>query len=108
MGVADNLADLGKYLISWHSQRPNIAYRETKLFDKYFGLETSLCSDEKEEMLDELRAIQKKADQQGKYGDAISAIKQRSKMRGFDAPIETKANLTLDALIDKIQENVDK
>jgi len=31
-----DLADLGKYLISWHSQRPNIAYSETKLFDKYF------------------------------------------------------------------------
>jgi len=28
--------DLGKYLISWHSQRPNIAYSETKIFDKYF------------------------------------------------------------------------
>lgn len=31
-----DLADLGKYLISWHSQRPNIAYSETRLFDKYF------------------------------------------------------------------------
>jgi len=31
-----DLSDLGKYLISWHSQRPNIAYSETKLFDKYF------------------------------------------------------------------------
>lgn len=31
-----DLADLGKYLISWHSQRPNIAYSETKIFDKYF------------------------------------------------------------------------
>jgi hypothetical protein len=31
-----DLSDLGKYLISWHSQRPNIAYGETKLFDKYF------------------------------------------------------------------------
>lgn len=27
---------LGKLLISWHSQRPNIAYSENKLFDKYF------------------------------------------------------------------------
>lgn len=27
---------LGKYLISWHSQRPNIAYSPTKIFDKYF------------------------------------------------------------------------
>ncbi len=31
-----DLADLGKFLISWHSQRPNIAYSETRLFDKYF------------------------------------------------------------------------
>lgn len=31
-----DLADLGKFMISWHSQRPNIAYSETKLFDKYF------------------------------------------------------------------------
>jgi hypothetical protein len=31
-----DLVDLGKYLISWHSQRPNIAYSETKIFDKYF------------------------------------------------------------------------
>jgi len=31
-----DLVNLGKYLISWHSQRPNIAYSETKIFDKYF------------------------------------------------------------------------
>jgi len=31
-----DLSDLGKYLISWHSQRPNTAYSETKIFDKYF------------------------------------------------------------------------
>lgn len=31
-----DLVDLGKYLISWQSQRPNIAYSETKIFDKYF------------------------------------------------------------------------
>ncbi len=31
-----DLADLGKYLITWHSQRPNIAYSETRIFDKYF------------------------------------------------------------------------
>jgi len=31
-----DLVDLGKYLISWHSQRPNVAYSETKIFDKYF------------------------------------------------------------------------
>lgn len=35
MQVVD-LADLGKNLISWHSQRPNVAYSETKIFDKYF------------------------------------------------------------------------
>ncbi len=31
-----DLANLGKYLITWQSQRPNIAYSETKIFDKYF------------------------------------------------------------------------
>jgi hypothetical protein len=34
--LALDLSNLGKYLISWHSQRPNIAYSETKIFDKYF------------------------------------------------------------------------
>lgn len=31
-----DFSDLGKYLMSWHSQRPNIAYSENKIFDKYF------------------------------------------------------------------------
>lgn len=31
-----DLSDLGKYLIAWQSQRPNISYSETKIFDKYF------------------------------------------------------------------------
>ncbi len=31
-----DLSDLGKYLIAWHSQRPNISYSETRIFDKYF------------------------------------------------------------------------
>lgn len=31
-----DLSELGKYLITWHSQRPNVAYSETKIFDKYF------------------------------------------------------------------------
>jgi hypothetical protein len=31
-----DLADLGKYLIAWYSQRPNISYGETKIFDKFF------------------------------------------------------------------------
>lgn len=31
-----DMSALGKYMISWHSQRPNIAYSETKIFDKYF------------------------------------------------------------------------
>ncbi|EPG72759.1 AIPR protein [Leptospira fainei serovar Hurstbridge str. BUT 6] len=31
-----DLADMAKSLISWHSQRPNSAHSETKLFDKYF------------------------------------------------------------------------
>lgn len=30
------LSQLGKYLIAWYSQRPNISYGETKIFDKYF------------------------------------------------------------------------
>jgi hypothetical protein len=33
-----DLADLGKYLIAWYSQRPNISYGETKIFDKYFDV----------------------------------------------------------------------
>jgi AIPR protein len=31
-----DLAELGKWMASWQSKRPNIAYSETKLFDKYF------------------------------------------------------------------------
>ena len=31
-----DLGSLGKHLMAWHSQRPNIAYSETKIFDKYF------------------------------------------------------------------------
>jgi hypothetical protein len=31
-----DLSDLGKFMIAWHSQRPNISYSETKIFDKYF------------------------------------------------------------------------
>lgn len=31
-----DLSELGKHLISWHSQRPNVAYSEAKIFDKYF------------------------------------------------------------------------
>ena len=31
-----DFSDLGKFLIAWHSQRPNISYSETKIFDKYF------------------------------------------------------------------------
>lgn len=31
-----DLSELGKQLMSWHSQRPNAAYSETKIFDKYF------------------------------------------------------------------------
>jgi hypothetical protein len=31
-----DLSNLGKYLIAWHSQRPNISYSEAKIFDKYF------------------------------------------------------------------------
>jgi len=31
-----DLSELGKHMMSWHSQRPNIAYSESKIFDKYF------------------------------------------------------------------------
>ena len=31
-----DLSELGKHLISWHSQRPNVAYSETRIFAKYF------------------------------------------------------------------------
>lgn len=31
-----DLSELGKLMISWHSQRPNMAYSENRLFDKYF------------------------------------------------------------------------
>lgn len=31
-----DLLELGKHLISWHSQRPNIAYSETRIFDRHF------------------------------------------------------------------------
>ncbi|MBM3188433.1 MAG: AIPR family protein [Chloroflexi bacterium] len=31
-----DLVQVGKYLMAWHSQRPNIAYSETRIFDKYF------------------------------------------------------------------------
>jgi hypothetical protein len=31
-----DMVELGKHLITWHSQRPNVAYSETKIFDKYF------------------------------------------------------------------------
>ena len=31
------LTDLGKQLVSWHSQRPTLAYSETKIFDVHFN-----------------------------------------------------------------------
>lgn len=31
-----DLVDVGKYLITWNSQRPSNAYSENKIFDKYF------------------------------------------------------------------------
>lgn len=31
-----DLSSLAKYLVAWHSQRPNLSYGETKIFDKYF------------------------------------------------------------------------
>jgi len=41
-----DLSDLGKLLVAWHSQRPNISYSETKIFDKCFD---ALFSDKKTE-----------------------------------------------------------
>ena len=35
-GLVVDLLELGKYMISWHSQRPNIAYSENRIFDRYF------------------------------------------------------------------------
>ncbi len=32
-----DLSDLGKYLMAWYSQRPNISYGEKKIFDVYFN-----------------------------------------------------------------------
>lgn len=31
-----DMADLGKNMMAWHSQRPNMSYSETRIFDKYF------------------------------------------------------------------------
>jgi len=31
-----DLSSLAKNLVAWHSQRPNLSYGETKIFDKYF------------------------------------------------------------------------
>ena len=31
-----DLSDIVRYMISWYSQRPNIAYSKTKIFDKIF------------------------------------------------------------------------
>ena len=31
-----DLLDMGKCLMAWHSQRPNVSYSENKIFDKHF------------------------------------------------------------------------
>ncbi len=31
-----DLLELGKYLMAWHSQRPNVSYSETRIFDRHF------------------------------------------------------------------------
>ena len=31
-----DLLEFGKWLMAWHSMRPNVSYSETKIFDKYF------------------------------------------------------------------------
>jgi hypothetical protein len=33
-----DIVQVGKCLMAWHCQRPNIAYNENKIFDKYFDL----------------------------------------------------------------------
>jgi len=33
-----DIVQVAKSLMAWHGQRPNIAFNENKLFDKYFGL----------------------------------------------------------------------
>ena len=35
-GLVVDLLELGKYMISWHSQRPNIAYSENRIFNRHF------------------------------------------------------------------------
>ena len=35
-GLIVDLLELGKHMIAWHSQRPNISYSENKIFDKHF------------------------------------------------------------------------
>lgn len=35
---AVDLSNLGKYLMAWYSQRPNISYGEKKIFDVYFNI----------------------------------------------------------------------
>lgn len=30
------MSEHAKTLVAWHSQRPNLSYGETKIFDKYF------------------------------------------------------------------------
>lgn len=34
--IVIDLLDMGKDLMAWHSQRPNVSYSENKIFDKHF------------------------------------------------------------------------
>ena len=54
-----DLSELGKQMMSWHSQRPNIAYSESKIFDKYF--EQLFKRDYKPEKVHALHAWMQKA-----------------------------------------------
>jgi hypothetical protein len=36
LSMVVDLSSFAKNLIAWHSQRPNLSYGETKIFDKYF------------------------------------------------------------------------
>lgn len=57
-----DMATLGKVLMAWHSQRPNISYSETKVFDKYFdNIFKKDYSPERVQALNELwREVQKR------------------------------------------------
>lgn len=78
-----NLTDLGKQLITWHSQRPIIAYSETRIFDKYFSqLFRKDYAPEKMQALNEMfRAVEAQWTTENPLGinDTILAMKSYMK-----------------------------